>query len=66
MDINSYVWNKVDLTWLVAWSKDNIYHYQHSPTGSDSWCKYNAESITPKQTCKPGTGLPKDIYKNKP
>ena len=51
----------------VASNKDNMYHYQHSPTGSDSWCKYNADRTNNTQTCKPGSGLPKDIiYKIKP
>ena len=27
----------------VVWNKDNMHHYWHSPTGSDSWYKYNAD-----------------------
>ena len=38
-----------------------MYQYRHSPTGSDSWCKYNAYRANNTQTCKPGSGLPKDI-----
>ena len=32
----------------VASDKDNMYHYRSYPTGSDSWCKYNAARITAK------------------
>ena len=50
----------------VASSKDNMYHHQHSPIGSDSWCKYNPDRANNTQTCKPGSGLPKGIiYRNK-
>ena len=51
----------------VASNKDNMYHYRHSPTGSDSWCKYNVDRANNTQTCKPGSGLPKEvIYKIRP
>ena len=30
-------------------------------TGSDSWCKYNADRANNTQTCKPGPGHQKDI-----
>ena len=43
----------------VASNKDNMYHYQHCPTGSGSWCKYNAGRV--RTTYKPGPGLPKYI-----
>ena len=38
-----------------------MYQYRHSPTGSDSWCKYNAYRANNTQTYKPGSGLQKDI-----
>ena len=38
-----------------------MYQYRHSPTGSDSWCKYNAYRANNTQTCKPGSGLQKNI-----
>ena len=51
----------------IASNNDNMYHYQHSPTGSNSWCKYNADRVSNTQTCIPGPGFPKDIiYKIRP
>ena len=38
----------------VASSKNNSLHFPHCPTGSDSWCKYNADKINKTTTYKPG------------
>ncbi|XP_065675570.1 uncharacterized protein LOC136091785 [Hydra vulgaris] len=45
----------------VASSKNNSLHFPHCPTGSDSWCKYNADKINKTTTYKPGPGLPMDV-----
>ena len=51
----------------VASDKDNMYHYTHCPTGSDNWCKCNANRTNNSQTYKPWPDLPKDIiYKRRP
>ena len=39
-------------------------YVSHSPAGSDSWCKYDVDRTNNTQTCKPGSGLPKDIIYN--
>ena len=46
---------------IVTSSKNNSLHFPHCPTGSDSWCKYNADKINKTTTYKPGPGLPMDV-----
>ena len=51
----------------VVSNKDNNFHFGHWPTGSDSWCKFNADKGNKKNTYKPGPGLLNDvIYKIRP
>ena len=45
----------------VASSKENNLHYPHSPTGPDSWCKYNKDRADGTSTYEPGPGLPISI-----
>ena len=45
----------------VASSKNNSLHFPHCPTGSESWCKYNADKINKTTTYKSGPGLPMDV-----
>ena len=45
----------------VSSSKNNNFHYPNCPTGSNSWCKYNADKANGTNTYKPGPGLPLDI-----
>jgi len=51
----------------VSSSKNHNYHFPHCPTGSDSWCKYNADKANNTSEYKPGPGLPLNIiHKIKP
>ena len=51
----------------VASKEDNNFPFAHCPTGSDSWCLFNADKVNQTNTCTPGPGLPNDvIYKIRP
>lgn len=45
----------------VASSKNVNLHYPHCPTGSSSWCRYNADKANGTNLYKPGPGLPMDV-----